>query len=1075
MTSLAGTGFWTQFSGHTLQTLVEGVTTTVDLPLDLTVVADDSTLYTVAHISGELPLGMVLQDNSITGTPREVARETAYKFVLRATYNNVINDRTFIINVTGPDTPTWKTPTGLLPVGQNDTFFILDNSPIDFRLIAEDSDIAAGQVLEYFIGAGDGELPPGITLTADGKLAGIVDPILAIEKRLDSGNFDASVFDAVAYDYGVRSSNGYDSFFYDTTIYDLNVPTRSPRKLNRNYEFVVSVNDGDTISRRTFKIYVVGDDFVRVDNTLMEVDTGVFTADNTFIRVPIWLTPRNFGFRRANNYVTLFLDVLDTNELLGVITYELQEVNDDGTVSILPKGLTLDTTTGEVAGRVPYQPSVTEEYKFTIKASRFGPTTTKQYVTLAIHEDTATGASVLKVTKNEDVSLLVGKQIVLDAKSYTITKADTTISTEFDVISLGEDIKVTVFENSLPNQKIIKIKKIGNPFLTNTIGKSLTFGDYSYTVASVDINEKVYRAKISHTSSTFSSDLTKVYWEEVVGGSTTGVTTWNSENNYSVDDLVKYNNTMFENITVTSNIVTTVYAGASSSIDLVSLYTTRIVKQGEQFDFNLYSVPANETAETNKTFTVKTLGDVDSVITWKTPTTFTSIKANYISNLSVIASSTVTTARLIYTLTAGRLPPGLSLLLDGSISGKVKTFGDTSGIGLTQFDSGTFILDGNKSTIDRKFVFEVSVQDQFKYSKVTREFNILVGDPGNIAFSDIFARPFLKQTQRSLFNTFISNTEVFNPQYIYRPDDANFGIQKKINMLVYSGIETKTINHYVAAIAKNHKRKQFKLGKIKTAVAKLPGTQDIVYEVVYIEVIDPYMPAKGKVRKDIKIDNKQKLLVSEAQFGDTPVPYVSFRFQDRASDDSTLGVVDMIPSSGNISVLQRSGTEVNSGVNNELLIGLRDLSTVTFPATISSYVADPTATSPWYLESVNTNVLKADTNALGSDQKEDTKRYISNIANMRDNISASGTTVRDFLPLWMRTAQEGQLQELGYVSAIPLCYTMKNKSKIIKNAIDFAKFDFTKLNFDIDRYIIDNTTGSSNEQYLLFANYQFNI
>ena len=94
---------------------------------------------------------------------------------------------------------------------------------------------------------------------------------------------------------------------------------------------------------------------------------------------------------------------------------------------------------------------------------------------------------------------------------------------------------------------------------------------------------------------------------------------------------------------------------------------------------------------------------------------------------------------------------------------------------------------------------------------------------------------------------------------------------------------------------------------------------------------------------------------------------------------------------------------------------------------------------------------------------------------MRDNIAASGTTVRDFLPLWMRTAQEGQLQELGYVSGIPLCYTIKDKSKVIKNAIDFAKFDFTQLNFDIDRYIIDNTTGNTNEQYLLFANYQFNI
>ena len=216
------TVFWTQLNNTTLATLTEGITTKVDLPLDLSVLSDstgDSTLYTVTLISGEIPAGMVLQDNSITGTPREVARDTEYKFVLRATYNNEINDRTYIIKVVGPDTPTWKTTPGILPVGQNDTYFILDNSPIDFQLIAEDSDTAAGQKLEYFIGTGDGELPPGIRLTTDGKLVGIVDPILAIEKRLDAGSYDMSIYDAVAYDYGVRSSNGYDSFFYDTTIY----------------------------------------------------------------------------------------------------------------------------------------------------------------------------------------------------------------------------------------------------------------------------------------------------------------------------------------------------------------------------------------------------------------------------------------------------------------------------------------------------------------------------------------------------------------------------------------------------------------------------------------------------------------------------------------------------------------------------------------------------------------------------------------------------------------------------------------------------------------------------------------
>ena len=84
-------------------------------------------------------------------------------------------------------------------------------------------------------------------------------------------------------------------------------------------------------------------------------------------------------------------------------------------------------------------------------------------------------------------------------------------------------------------------------------------------------------------------------------------------------------------------------------------------------------------------------------------------------------------------------------------------------------------------------------------------------------------------------------------------------------------------------IAKNHKRKNFKLGNIKTAVAKTPGTQDIVYEVVYLEVIDPYLPTAGEVRKSIQIDTKTKLLTSESQYGDKPAPFISFSFEREKS------------------------------------------------------------------------------------------------------------------------------------------------------------------------------------------------
>jgi hypothetical protein len=121
------------------------------------------------------------------------------------------------------------------------------------------------------------------------------------------------------------------------------------------------------------------------------------------------------------------------------------------------------------------------------------------------------------------------------------------------------------------------------------------------------------------------------------------------------------------------------------------------------------------------------------------------------------------------------------------------------------------------------------------------------------------------------------------------------------------------------------------------------------------------------------------------------------------------------------------------------------------------------------------NTVKSDSNVLKVSDSNDRIRYISNLQNMRENILATGDTERNFLPLWMRSNQEGSVAELGYVSAIPLCYTKPGFSKIIANAISFTNFQFNQFDFDIDRYIIDNVTGDSNEKYLLFANYRFNI
>ena len=919
---------WTQSSGTILATLQERQTTTVSLPLENPIAA-------TALISGALPNGMRLESNAIVGTPLQVARETTSTFVIRATLDSVINDRTFKIITQGQDAPTWVTKTDLLPVGIDGQYFILDSAPVNFQLVAIDADTSAGQTLEYFIGNKDGELPPGISLTSAGKLVGVVDPILAIEKASAAGNYDDSGYDfqgKSGYDWSVRSNNGYDSYFYDTTVYGLSLPTASPKKLNRYYQFTVSVSDRDTIARRTFRIYVVGDDFFRSDTTLMQIGTGTFTADISHLRTPVWITPRDFGYRRANNYVTLVLDIIDPNTLTGVVTYNLKSKNDDTTDSILPPGLSLDATTGEIAGVTPYQPAITTEYKFTINARR-----------IEIDEE----------------------RIQFLQYAYEI-----------------------IAQNSLQ----VKVNKLGE-YASRAVGLEFNIDGYAYKANSISTANTLY-------------------------------------------DVLNIDKPLH-----------------------------RALTKGTTIDLGTIGVLAQETVEKAKTFTIKLLGEIDSTIQWSTPENLGNISSNYVSTLSVLAKTTVPNATLLYSLESGTLPPGLALSYDGEIIGKINSFGTSVVPGLTVFDSNQFSLDGNDTTVDRKYKFTVKAQDQFGYSAIQRQFTITVADPGDKLYSNLHVQPFMKEAKRATFINLINDAEIFLPEYIYRPNDPNFGLQRKIKMLAYAGIETKAVDQYVAAMAKNHTRKSLKFGAIKTAVAKTPGTNNIVYEVVYVEMIDPYESAKGNVRKTIKIKNPQKQLINSIKYTPKDDLYDGLSNVVKVTTRNS-GVVDV---DFNAALkLHLRDYLVTYPVSTDLPVGLRDGTNVSVQFAQGTPVSNKYRPDP-------ANTITVDSNAISIDGSQDQTRYISNISHMRDAIRDIGVTEGNYLPLWMRTAQTGSVNQLGFVNAVPLVYCKPGTSAIIKNTLEFNKIDFTQYNFDIDRYVIDSTIGNSDEQYLLFANYQHNI
>ena len=386
---------WTVQTGFNLGTYQERVPTTITLPV--------SGADTITTIAGTIPPGLRLEGSNLIGTPFQVSRSTQYEFCLRAKHDTRIQDRTFTVNIEGPDAPTWITPAGTLPIGQDSQLFILDSSFVDFQLEAEDADLSANTTLEFYIPEGGGELPPGLSLSSTGKISGVVDPILALDILSSTGYYDSNDYASAPFDFGLQGSIANKSFYFDvqefSDLYNQQVQNRNQRKLNRYYNFTVNVTDGDSTISREFKIFVVGDDFLRADNTIMQVGTGVFTSDGTFLRTPQWLTPSDLGFKRANNYVTIFLELYDPNTVPGKVSYILENTNNDNSESIIPPGMTLDALTGEIAGRVPYQPAVSKEYKFTVSAVRANIGSDLVTVVITPYEDQQQGGDKLKIQK----------------------------------------------------------------------------------------------------------------------------------------------------------------------------------------------------------------------------------------------------------------------------------------------------------------------------------------------------------------------------------------------------------------------------------------------------------------------------------------------------------------------------------------------------------------------------------------------------------------------------------------------------------------------------------------------------
>ena len=376
---------------------------------------------------------------------------------------------------------------------------------------------------------------------------------------------------------------------------------------------------------------------------------------------------------------------------------------------------------------------------------------------------------------------------------------------------------------------------------------------------------------------------------------------------------------------------------------------------------------------TDQAFTMKVIGEIDIGIAFTTTTAVGTLKADVPSLLSVNAVAENANRVLSYSVTSGSLPIGITLSEQGNIIGTIDP---------SKFTDST-----------RSYTFTVTVSDQYQSAATSKEFTLAVDIPytqteyGNMSGH---ATSFIDQ---NIFYNIAQDPNINSVANIFRPEDKNFGMKVKPNMLMMAGLEAQTLTTFQQQMEQNHSPKTLYFGDIKTAVAKEGTTTK--YEVVYIEVKDNL---KNKDGLSVSSSIKLRDVVAKPMIG------------PRASTmNATTDYVDYEVTTDSGLSFSTAGSKVRFA--NQLSADLGFIETV----------------------------------------------YPNAVANMRSRMKSLGHKEWDYLPLWMKTTQSGDLAPLGYVTAVPICYCKPGTSALVKKRIQDKALTFKNIAFTVDRYVISKS------------------
>lgn len=263
------------------------------------------------------------------------------------------------------------------------------------------------------------------------------------------------------------------------------------------------------------------------------------------------------------------------------------------------------------------------------------------------------------------------------------------------------------------------------------------------------------------------------------------------------------------------------------------------ITQTYSFGIQVYSLIDNNIVSQYRIFDITILGALSLGVNWITPSNLGSINGGEVSQLYVDALA-ASGRQLYYSLASGsRIPQGLTLLPDGSISGRVSFQEFSLDKGTTTFDvvNSELGIVSSPTTIDRTYKLIVNASDYSNSINGQKTFTLTVNTVTYSPYDNLYLACYPSVDKRTILNSILGNTDYFKLEDIYRPNDPYFGIQKDIKILVGYGLTPSEASAYIAAMQTRHYNKRFYFGDYHYASAN-DSNGNPLYDVIYVDLIE---------------------------------------------------------------------------------------------------------------------------------------------------------------------------------------------------------------------------------------------